>query len=116
MTDLDFKKTVWIADPSKADKLRLILRDPVFSEAVEIALALNPPRIGGGPTGIQDTALDGARFAGMTQLLTALGEVARMEKREDTPPPKQKVPYAHVTTERSAFSPIKPPTKPSTKK
>ena len=113
MTDLEFKKSVWMADASKADKLRLILRDPVFSEAVEIALALNPPRIGGGPTGIQDTALEGARFSGMTQLLTALSEVARMEKREEKPPRPRPAPYAQYTEERSAFSP-KPQTKPST--
>jgi len=113
MSDLDFQKTIWMSDASKAEKLRNILRDPVFTEAVNLALSLNPPQICGGVTGIQDTALDGARFNGMGKLLQALKEVSHLTAKEPEEPKPRQTPWGHFTKERSAFAP--PPTTPPTK-
>lgn len=96
-----YQRTLWEADPNKRTHLRGILRDPVFIEAVALAIAENHPD----GSNIEVAALSGARAAGMHQLLESLTSITKYGEEQEKRKPKPKA-WGHAV-ERSSFDSTK---------
>jgi hypothetical protein len=97
----------WMRDPVKAKRLKDIVLDPIFIEAVDVLLNQTRPVVKMGESALQENALQAAYQAGLSdafiklELLTEFTEENLQEEKKKTN--QRVIPWQHIEQEQSSF-------------